>query len=211
MSTTLSFSRPARIAAAAVVSALVLAACGGGDDPTISGSGSGSGAGSSDVAASPVPGIDSEHNDADIAFITDMTPHHEGAIDMAELAETRAQSSEVRALAVKIVAAQDPEIETMKKMTTAWGVDLSASGAEHGGGHSSSMGDGDVAALEPLSGAEFEREFLTRMTAHHEGAVEMAETELADGLNAQAKEMAADIVQSQTAEIARMKTLLAAL
>lgn len=92
----------------------------------------------------------------------------------------------------------------------AWGVDLGASGGEHGGGHSTDSGD-DTAALEPLSGKEFDREFLTRMIVHHEGALEMAKAELAAGSNPQAKQMASDIVESQTSEIADMKSLLAVL
>ena len=198
------FSRPARTATAAFAAALALSACGGGDDPTIS---SGSDAGS--AQASPVAGIDAEHNDADIMFISMMKPHHEGALEMADLAGTRAESPAVKALADKIMAAQDPEIEMMNKMATAWGVDLESEAAENGGGHSMSDGD-DMSALEPLSGKEFDREFLTRMIAHHEGAIEMAETELADGVNAQAKQMAADITESQAAEIEEMKSLLAA-
>lgn len=207
--------RPARIATAAFAAALALAACGGGDDPTIS---SGSDGGS--VQASPVAGIDAEHNDADIMFITMMKPHHEAALGMAELAGARAESPLVKALADKIMAAQEPEIEMMNKMATAWGVDLESGAAENGGGHSMSgapsmaddsmSGGNDMSALEPLSGKEFDREFLTRMIAHHEGAIEMAETELADGLNAQAKQMAADITESQAAEIEEMKSLLAA-
>mgnify|MGYP000418559213 FL=1 len=49
------------------------------------------------------------------------------------------------------------------------------------------------------------------MIAHHEGAIEMAETELADGVNPQAKQVAADITESQAAEIEEMKSLLAAM
>jgi uncharacterized protein (DUF305 family) len=192
------------MAAVAFAAAVALSACGGGDDPTITG-----GPGDGSVKPSSVAGVDAEHNDADIAFIAEMTPHHQGAVQMAELVATRAESPEVKELAVKIIAAQDPEIEMMNKMATAWGVDLEEAAAEHGGAHGAMMGEDDTAALEPLSGAEFDREFLTRMVVHHEGAVEMAETLLADGLNPQAKQMAADIMESQTAEIEEMNTLLA--
>ena len=205
MSKTLTFARPLRLAAVALAASLALAACGGGDDPTV-----GAGAEAGGPKASPVAGIDSEHNDADIAFIKDMKPHHDGAIEMADLAATRAESAEVKSFATQIKAAQGPEIEMMSKMATAWGVDLDAAGGEHGGGHSSDMGD-DTAALEPLSGKEFDREFLTRMIAHHEGALEMAEAELANGQNPQAKQMASDIKESQSSEIADMKSLLAVL
>ena len=208
--------RRARTAAATVAAVVALAACGGGDDATVA-SGGAPEPGST-VSASPVPGIDAEHNDQDIAFITDMKPHHEGALEMAELAATRAENPKVKDLAERILAAQDPEIATMQQMATAWGVDLESAGTSpHGGmdmGGEMDMGEDmaeDMAALEALSGAAFDEEFLTRMTAHHNSAVEMAEQELAEGLNPQATSMAQDIVTSQTAEIAEMKTLLAEL
>ena len=220
MRTTLNPSRPTRVAAA-VAAALALAACGGGDEPTVAGGGAAeSGGGTSEtsgsVEASPVPGIDAEHNDQDIAFITDMKPHHEGAIEMAELAATRAESAEVKDLASRIVAAQDPEIQTIEQMATAWGVDLDADasstsmpGMDHGGGGMDMSADMD--ALEPLSGAEFDREFLTRMTAHHQSAIDMSEVQLEQGQNPQAKELAQEIITAQTEEIAEMADLLAGL
>lgn len=202
MRTTLIPSRPVRIAVASVVAALALAACGGGDEPTVASSGGAS----ASAKGTSVPGIDATHNQADIAFITDMKPHHEGALEMAKLAEARAGSPKVKDLAARIVAAQDPEIQTMDKMATAWGVDLAAGGGPHGGG-GMGMG-GDTAALEPLSGAAFDKEFLTRMTAHHQSAVEMSQQELGDGQNAQAKKLAQDIITAQKKEIEEMKTLL---
>ena len=180
--------------------ALVLTACGGGDDPTIA----------TDGGTSPANGVSSEHNDADIAFVRDMIPHHEGAISMAELASTRAASAEVKDLAARIAAAQDPEIERLQAMAEAWGVDLSEDSGMEGMDHSAGGMDADAAALEPLSGAEFDSEFLTRMIAHHEGAVEMAQSEVDEGINPQAKELAEDIISVQNAEIEEMRGLLGA-
>lgn len=207
-------SRSLRVAVTAVAATLALAACGSGDDSTVGSAGGSQPSSAGTVAASPVPGIDAERNDADIAFIVDMKPHHSSAIEMAKLAADRAANAQVKDLAQRIVAAQDPEIETMQKMAAAWGVDLeTAQGASTPGMDMSGGMDmgGDIAALEPLSGPAFDREFLTRMTAHHESAVVMSEREVADGQNAQAKELAQQIITAQKAEIAEMRTLMAAL
>ena len=72
---------------------------------------------------------------------------------------------------------------------------------------------GDVAtpnidALAAASGPEFDRLFLSQMIPHHRSAVAMAETEIADGSNPDAVDMAREIVESQTAEIEEMQTLL---
>jgi uncharacterized protein (DUF305 family) len=70
------------------------------------------------------------------------------------------------------------------------------------------MSDEDMASLTTLSGAEFDREWLTMMIEHHEGAIEMAESEISDGSNPDVVEMARNIVTTQRDEIARMEQLL---
>ena len=192
------------LAALGVGLTLVLTGCGGGDSDD----------GSTSSAGSSVDGISAEHNDADIAFIKDMHPHHEGAIAMAELAPDKAASAEVKDLATRIAAAQDPEMTLMESMAKAWGTELAAEGGGHGGGHSSGQDGGmedDAAALGKLSGSAFDKEFLVRMLAHHEGALTMSKTELADGKNEQARKLATDIIAAQEAEIAEMKALQAKL
>jgi uncharacterized protein (DUF305 family) len=70
-------------------------------------------------------------NDFDAAFITAMIEHHEGAIDMAELAASRASHEEIKQLSLAIISAQEGEIAEMKEWQHAWGYDDA-----HGGGHS---------------------------------------------------------------------------
>jgi uncharacterized protein (DUF305 family) len=62
--------------------------------------------------------------------------------------------------------------------------------------------------LDGARGAGFDRMFLTMMTEHHTGAIEMAKTEQTDGKNADAVALAKKIEADQTAEIAEMKQLL---
>lgn len=184
-----------------VALALTLSACDG-DDSTVTPPTGAGGAGTGTVGA-----VSAQHNDADITFIQDMTPHHKGALAMAELAPTRAQNADVKQLAERIVAAQGPELKLMQEMAETWDVELAAGGAMSGG---MEMG-GDTDMLKSLSGAEFDRAFLEMMTVHHEGALTMAQTELDKGENSQAKALAREITESQTAEIEEMKQLLSQL
>lgn len=179
--------------------ALTLSGCGGDGGSTVR-----------PGAEGAVNGISTQFNDADVTFINDMTPHHESAVSMAELASDRSDSAEVKDLAQRIVDAQDPELERMKDMAEAWNVTLGESGGGMGGMGGMS-GDEDVQALEPLSGAAFDGEFLTRMIAHHESALPMAQAELDGGGNPQAKQLAQQILDAQTAEIAEMKQILGTL
>ena len=177
----------------------LLTACGGSNDST-----------SADDAASAAV---TSHNDADVMFAQGMIPHHEQAIAMAQMAVTRATDSDVVDLANQIQDAQQPEIDTMTRWLTSW--DESAD--DMGGMDHSSMGQGgmtgmmtpeDMRALTQASGAGFDQMWLEMMIEHHEGAIDMAQTELADGENAAAKSLAHDIIDAQQAEITTMKGLL---
>lgn len=78
----------------------------------------------------------------------------------------------------------------------------------HGGMDMDGMSqDEAMAELEGLSGTEFDRRFLELMVAHHEGAFEMAQTQLADGESPQALELAQQIIDDQQAEISQMEDM----
>src|SRR5690625_2266046 len=146
-------------------------------------------------------------------FAQMMIVHHEGAIEMADLAVEQASSEEVRSLAERIYAAQGPEIEEMTSWLEAWGEDTAPMGGMEGHGGMDMEGmsqeqEEAMAELESLSGAEFDRRFLELMIAHHRGAVDMAQSELDDGENPQALELAQTIIDDQQAEITEMEELL---
>ncbi|MEU3662790.1 DUF305 domain-containing protein [Streptomyces sp. NPDC032940] len=193
------------IAGAAV---LVLAACGGDGDGDGPATGHGGHDAGSPSASASVP--QGRHNAADVAFATGMIPHHRQAVEMADLAPGRARSAEVKKLAAEIKKAQDPEIRTLSGWLSSWGEQVPAEGAmdhsRHGTG--GMMTAEETAELENASGAAFDTAFMEMMIKHHEGAVEMARTERADGAHPPAKKMAAEIITSQSAEIEQMNKLL---
>ena len=200
------------LAGALVAGTLLLASCA---DDSSDAAGHGSMMSDSSSSASSSATAEADHNQQDIEFASGMIPHHESAIMMAQMAQDQAADQRVKDLAARIEAAQDPEIETMSGWLADWGA-AASSGAtddsmDHGGMDDGNMGGMDTGALAGISGAEFDRMFLTMMIEHHQGAVEMAETEIADGQNAEAIALAESIRESQTAEIAEMQQLLAEL
>ena len=64
---------------------------------------------------------DKEGDDFDAAFISAMIEHHEGAIEMAELAASRAEHDEIKQLSQDIITAQEGEIAQMQNWQTEWG------------------------------------------------------------------------------------------
>lgn len=198
--------RRTAVAVSAVAAALALAGCG---SETASHEGHG---GKSSAAESKQKGGAGK---ADVAFAAGMIPHHRQAVEMAELAESRAGSDEVRKLAEEIEKAQGPEIETMSGWLRSWGEkvppeDAGHSAGGHGDGHAmpGMMTGKQMADLKKASGKDFDGQFLAMMVDHHDGAVEMARTEREDGTYGPAKKLAGRIITAQQSEIAQMKKLL---
>jgi uncharacterized protein (DUF305 family) len=164
-----------------------------------------------DSAASASPSSQGAFNDQDVMFAQLMVPHHEQAVQMSDMIlKKEGIDSRVMELAKNIKAAQGPEITTMNSWLSGWGAsDTGMSGMDHG--NSGMMSDADVTALDKAAGTDAERLFLTGMTAHHQGAITMAGTEVTRGKNADAITLAKKIVSAQNEEIQTMKDILASL
>ena len=151
------------------------------------------------------------HNSADTLFTQSMIPHHAQAVDMSDMMlGKQGVNPAVTELATKIKAAQGPEIEQMNGWLKGWNEPTAMAG--HGeAGHSMSgmMSDDDLKALDAAQGTEADKLFLTQMIAHHEGAVQMAKAQIADGQNSDAVKLAQAIITAQEAEIKQMQNLLA--
>jgi uncharacterized protein (DUF305 family) len=195
------------IAAAAIATALTLSACAGGT--TESGS-------SGSSSASETPSATADFSTADVNFAQMMIPHHEQAVEMSEdLLAKEGIDQRIVDLATEIQAAQEPEIEQLESWLSAWGMDdasaseMDMSDMDHG--TDGMMSDDDMNALKNASTEDAGKLFLEQMTVHHQGAIAMAQTEIDEGQNPDAQEMATNIVESQSLEIDVMTDILATL
>ncbi|RSD13552.1 DUF305 domain-containing protein [Amycolatopsis eburnea] len=175
----------------ALASALLLGACSSNDSMS----------GMDHTSAQAAAG----HNAGDVTFAQQMVPHHSQALDMAKLVPSRSTNPKVVDLASRIAKAQDPEIQQMQGWLSSWGAGMP--GMSHESMPGMMSGD-DVKKLEAAKGAEFDKMWLDMMIKHHQGAVDMARTELSQGSNADAKALAQKIVDAQQAEITEMRGLL---
>jgi uncharacterized protein (DUF305 family) len=157
-----------------------------------------------------VTGQPAGHNADDVAFVTDMIPHHAQAVEMSALVPERSTNPQVIELAAQISAAQQPEIDVMKVFLVQWKENPETdSGHEgHGSTMQGMVDDATMTKLRSLQGAEFDTLWLQSMIGHHQGAIEMAKAELANGENVDAKRLAQTIIDTQQAEIGRMDEML---
>lgn len=138
-------------------------------------------------------------------FLQMMIPHHQQAIVISDLAISISKNEDILKLANQIKGAQAPEIDQMKS----W---LKAAGLGEDPGHSmhamsGMLTDSQLEQLKNSTGKDFDRQFLSGMIAHHQGAVEMVRM-IENSSDLKLRDFGKQINQSQSSEIAVMKQLL---
>jgi uncharacterized protein (DUF305 family) len=204
-------ARTLALASTGLALAAVLTACGSDDESSTGGMGGMSESGSN--SSSPA----STASAADQAFAQLMIPHHQQAIEMADLASKYAKSTLVKDLAAQIKDAQSPEIEKMTQWLQDWGAPKTMPSSDGdmgdmnmgGMGTAGMMSEAEMNGLAKTRGTEFDQMWLQMMIAHHEGAIAMAQQVLDTTNNAEVTALANDVVQAQQLEIDTMQQLLA--
>lgn len=149
-----------------------------------------------------------------------MIGHHAQALAMTRLVSARTTSGDIRILAERIAVSQREEIGLMERWLRARGHAVPDTTHLAMGHHvpGDSLMPGMLSAdemrvLESARGDAFDRDFLTLMIRHHEGALTMVRHLLASpggGQDPEAFRFASDVDADQRAEIARMRRMLSA-
>jgi uncharacterized protein (DUF305 family) len=150
----------------------------------------------------------------DLHFIDMMIMHHQEGIEMAELAQTKAQSAKVKAFATKTAADQKKDIDELQSHRKHWYADKPI--MDHSTMQSMmqkmhpdmKMDMEDTRRrLRATNGAAFDRLFLDTMIHHHMMGVDMAKEATTKVEHNEIKEFAQKTVTKQTAEITEMNGL----
>jgi len=162
------------------------------------------------------------YTDADVDFMAGMIPHHAQAVVMAGWAASHGARPDVRVLCERIVVAQGDEIAMMRNWLRDRGQPVPAADATHhrmkmnGVEHDMLMpgmlSPEEMAELDKARGPEWDRLFLQGMVKHHEGALKMVD-DIFEAYGALQDDdlfkFASDVFADQTAEIERMRKMLA--
>ncbi|OLF80707.1 hypothetical protein AWH62_14495 [Maricaulis sp. W15] len=170
----------------------------------------------------------------DVAFMQHMIVHHGQAVDMGDLIAERTDNRDIALMGDRIARSQASEMEMMRAWLVRRGLPTAMSHAPAGhamatghGGHQGAHGapsdvplmagmlsPAQMAELAAARGDAFDRLYLTGMIHHHQGAIDMVDRLLADagdGEDPQLSEFLSAVIADQSAEIARMRGLLAGL
>jgi uncharacterized protein (DUF305 family) len=138
---------------------------------------------------------------SDAAFVDSMVPHHEGAVEMAEVGLENAEHEEIRQLSRDITESQQAEIETFGQIRDGLdGATTEEMSEEEMNEMMGMMDPQELAQQRP-----FDRAFIDAMTPHHESAIAMAEVALQESENPEIRRIAEDIVSAQEREIEQMR------
>lgn len=150
--------------------------------------------------------------DFDLQFIDAMTPHHQGAIEMAQEAQQKSKRPEIKKLAENIIKSQNQEITQMKQWRKAWYAQAGDKPIAYNAqmGHSMAMSSDQMKAMMMnmdlgAADADFDLRFIDAMIPHHQGAVVMAKNALSKSKRPQIKQLAQKIINDQDVEINQMK------
>ncbi|MEV4422141.1 DUF305 domain-containing protein [Patulibacter sp. NPDC049589] len=208
------FNTRTGVLALALTGALAVAGCGSDDSDTSAGGGHNGHNMGSTTAATSASAVD-----VDKAFVSQMIPHHEMAVDMAGYAPAQGERSQIRELGKSIIAGQAPEIAQMKAIAkrlnvTPAAMPMDGESMDHGSMTAAaktlglSMDDmGMSMEMGTLKDAKpFDRAFIDEMIPHHQGAIRMAQAEIAKGSDPELKKIATAIVAAQKKEIEQMNS-----
>lgn len=143
----------------------------------------------------------------DKLFLINMISHHQGAVDMANLAQKNAKHQELKDLAKSIVTAQNGEISNMTAWQKTWNYPASSGTAmmDHSAMGMQDTNAGMMNALKDKTGDAFDKAFMEQMIMHHQAAIDMAASGKANAQHQEVREVTAAIISAQTKEIKQMK------
>ena len=155
--------------------------------------------------------------DFDIDFANMMIPHHQSAVDMAQMYLPKAKDEKIKTMAQNIIDEQKKEIEELKNLIA--NHKPAAKGDEHAGsGHAGGEHNELMTAMNTMMDkmkamkmtGDADKDFVMMMIPHHQSAVDMAENEISHGKHVEMKKFAQKVIDGQSKEIKEFEAFLSA-
>lgn len=150
----------------------------------------------------------------DVEFIDMMMMHHQQGVEMARLAEQKAQLPRLKEFAAKAATDQQQDAEKLQQLrerlfaNEAKADKMRMSGKTMTMAQMDRMSQADMQKLNAASGPEFDHTFLDIFTKHHQMAIQMSRTEVARGQRQEVKDIARETITKQTKEVGEMGEMM---
>lgn len=147
----------------------------------------------------------------EIDFLSDMIPHHQGAIDSAKLLLPQTKNPQVALLAENIIKAQEAEINEFKELIAKKGVKttkISTQEYKEFSEKNAKASESTISGMALEESGDMDLDFLNAMIAHHTGAVESSDIVLNYTKDKKIQEIAKHIIDEQNTQITAMQKLI---
>lgn len=150
----------------------------------------------------------------EIDFLSDMIPHHQGAIDSATLLLQKLKSGKTATLAQNIIKDQESEIAEFKELIANKSITTTKISSKEYKGFAEKNAKAMAMMMHRMAFKEsgnIERDFLAAMIAHHQGAVDASTIALEYTKDEKVLQIAQKIIEDQQNEISTMQKLIDAI
>lgn len=135
-------------------------------------------------------------SDTDATWAAMMIPHHQTGIAMAEMAADKAETDALRRAAEESRRGQEEDLPRLHKIIDAAGKSPMSPEKQI-----EEMNQHEMDVLESLSGADFDRHWITVVSGHHMAAIMMTETAMTCNASQEASALQKKIRTEQLGEI----------
>lgn len=147
------------------------------------------------------------NEDPDVTFARMMIMHHQGAIDMSNEELSAGDDATIKAIATKIIADQQKEIQDLQAFINTYQPDQPANSMFNMELMDSMEKAGKQSDIQVLTG-DTDQDFAQLMIVHHQSAIENARAVQEHGTSTVIKDMAHKMINAQMAEIKQLQDWL---
>ena len=169
------------------------------------------GAGSSVSYGNPPSGpptqVDNQHNQADVTFLNQVVLLRQQTVQLAYLGVQRSTNDKVKSLATKITQGQQPPVDTLIAWLRQWGQSAPSSSSPSASQVPGFLSQSQLQQLSSAQGATFDHQWAQNLTGIDQALLKAAQTEQAQGLNGQVKQVAQQLAGNVQSELSQLGSL----
>ena len=145
-----------------------------------------------------------QHSQADVTFLNSVVLLRQQAAQLGFMGVSSATNSGLKTLSQTISGERYPALDTLTGWLTQWGQPTPSATTTQVTGLLTSA---QITQLQGLKGSAFDSKLVSDLVANHQAIISAANTEVSSGTNAQAQQVAQNLVTAETTELNQLNAL----